>query len=99
VKLIVLFRTAWQALPRLLPLLRHPGVPFWLKAGTVAGALFVVSPLDLLGDIPVLGLFDDATLLALLTSLFVVLAEAALQRRARARASEPRIVRPVALHD
>jgi uncharacterized membrane protein YkvA (DUF1232 family) len=37
-------------------------------------ALFIISPLDIFGDIPVLGLLDDAVLLSLLCMLFVWLA-------------------------
>jgi uncharacterized membrane protein YkvA (DUF1232 family) len=62
------------ALPRVIPLLRHGRVPFWLKAGVVIAALLIVSPLDLFGDIPILGFLDDAVLLALLLNGFVALA-------------------------
>jgi uncharacterized membrane protein YkvA (DUF1232 family) len=60
-----------RALPRVLPLLRDVRVPFWLKAAAVGAALLVISPLDLFGDIPVIGLLDDALLLALLANFFV----------------------------
>ena len=46
-------------------------VPLALKALTGLGALVVVSPVDLLGDVPVLGALDDTLLLALLAWLFV----------------------------
>jgi uncharacterized membrane protein YkvA (DUF1232 family) len=46
-------------------------VPAGLKVLTGLGALFVISPLDPLSDIPVLGLFDDAVLLMLVAWLFV----------------------------
>jgi uncharacterized membrane protein YkvA (DUF1232 family) len=62
------------ALPRVIPLLRHGRVPFWMKAGVIVAALLIVSPLDLFGDIPVLGFVDDAILLALLLNGFVALA-------------------------
>ena len=60
-----------SALPRLLPLMRDARVPQWLKAGTVVAALLIISPLDLLGDIPILGILDDITLLAILSTVFV----------------------------
>jgi uncharacterized membrane protein YkvA (DUF1232 family) len=60
-----------SALPQLLPLMRDARVPQWLKTSTIVSALLIVSPLDLLGDIPVLGIFDDATLLAILMTAFV----------------------------
>ena len=36
----------------------------------LAAAVFVISPLDLLGDIPLLGVVDDAALLALVLAWF-----------------------------
>ena len=46
-------------------------VPFSLKALTAAGALVILSPVDLLGDIPVLGMLDDTLLLVLLGWAFL----------------------------
>lgn len=46
-------------------------VPGALKAATVLGALVIVSPIDLLGDLPVIGMFDDVALLGLLALLFL----------------------------
>jgi uncharacterized membrane protein YkvA (DUF1232 family) len=80
-----------MALPRLLfvaarsarrvwPLLRDERVPAGLKVITGILALLIISPLDVFGDIPVLGLFDDAVLLTLLCMLFVWLATQAIQR-------------------
>jgi uncharacterized membrane protein YkvA (DUF1232 family) len=62
------------------PLMRHAGVPLGLKFGTVAAALLIVSPLDPFADVPVLGLLDDAALLALLAMAFVGLARWLLAR-------------------
>jgi uncharacterized membrane protein YkvA (DUF1232 family) len=62
------------ALPRVLPLFRDRAVPLWLKAATGFLAVLIVSPLDLFGDIPLLGFADDAALLALLATAFVSLA-------------------------
>lgn len=46
--------------------LRHPGAPGWLKLGTAAIALYVLSPVDLLPDvIPFVGLVDDIVLVPL----------------------------------
>ncbi|MDQ6780833.1 MAG: DUF1232 domain-containing protein [Candidatus Eremiobacteraeota bacterium] len=44
-----------------------------LKGVTALAALLIVSPLDILSDIPILGLFDDVALLSLLALLFVKL--------------------------
>jgi uncharacterized membrane protein YkvA (DUF1232 family) len=60
-----------SALPRLMPLMRDERIPQWLKTGTVVGALVIISPLDLFGDIPILGILDDVTLLAILATFFV----------------------------
>ena len=45
-----------------------------LKISALVGALLILSPIDLFGDIPVLGALDDFALLALLAALFVRLA-------------------------
>lgn len=87
-----LLGAARLSLPRVFPLLRDRSVPLWLKAAGVVLALLIVSPLDLFGDIPVLGVFDDAALLALLASAFVLLAEN-LRGRTLVRV-EPRVVNP-----
>jgi uncharacterized membrane protein YkvA (DUF1232 family) len=42
-----------------------------LKLAAAAAALVVISPVDLLGDIPLLGPIDDIALLMLLATLFV----------------------------
>lgn len=59
---------------RMLPLMRDERVPLAMKAGTAMLALLIISPLDVFGDIPVLGLLDDAVLLTLLCTAFVWLA-------------------------
>ena len=46
-------------------------VPAGLKVVTALAALFVISPLDPLSDIPILGVLDDAMLLMLVAWLFV----------------------------
>jgi uncharacterized membrane protein YkvA (DUF1232 family) len=46
--------------------LRQPAAPSWLKWGTAAIVLYVVSPIDLLPDfIPFLGIIDDVVLVPL----------------------------------
>jgi uncharacterized membrane protein YkvA (DUF1232 family) len=54
--------------------MRHPAVPLHLKIIAAALALLIISPLNLLGDIPFLGLFDDVALLGLLAGWFVGMA-------------------------
>lgn len=56
---------------RAFDLVRDPRVPLRLKVLTAAAALFILSPLNILGDIPLLGILDDAALLALVLTWFV----------------------------
>jgi uncharacterized membrane protein YkvA (DUF1232 family) len=65
------FFRAWRSFGAAMRLMRHPQVPLHLKLFAVAGALLIISPLNILGDIPFLGLFDDVALLALLAGWFV----------------------------
>ncbi len=67
------FKRAW-------PLARDTRVPVALKAITAFLALLIISPLDVFGDIPVLGLFDDAVLLTLLCAAFVWFATQAIEK-------------------
>ena len=69
--LLRLLLTSRRTLARAIALVRDVRVPLRLKLLAAAGVLFIVSPLNILGDIPLLGLFDDAALLALLAGWFV----------------------------
>lgn len=52
-------RQLWAAL-------RHPEAPGWLKLGTVAIVLYVLSPIDILPDVlPFFGIADDLVLVPL----------------------------------
>jgi uncharacterized membrane protein YkvA (DUF1232 family) len=52
-------RRLWKAL-------RHPESPTWLKWGTAAIALYLLSPIDLIPDfLPVIGVADDLVLVPL----------------------------------
>jgi uncharacterized membrane protein YkvA (DUF1232 family) len=62
-------------IPRLFPLMRDARVPLWSKIGVVLLAALVLSPFDLLSDVPVLGVIDDATLLLFIVNVFVNFAE------------------------
>lgn len=75
----VLFAAA-RNFSRALPLLRDTRVPVQLKLGTALLALLIISPLDVFGDIPVLGFLDDAVLLTLLCWAFVTLARRLLEK-------------------
>lgn len=69
-----------------LPHMRDNRVPFALKAATAALGVLIISPLDIFGDIPVIGLLDDAVLLTLLSMAFVAVARAMVERPVRAAA-------------
>jgi uncharacterized membrane protein YkvA (DUF1232 family) len=52
-------------------LMGDPLVPLRLKVIVLALAVLILSPLNILGDIPLLGLVDDFALLSLLANWFV----------------------------
>lgn len=70
-RLLRLLFAAKAAIFRTLPLVRDARVPLSLKVVVALIGLLIISPLDLLGDIPVLGALDDAALLTLLCMWFV----------------------------
>ncbi len=71
---------AARELPRLIPLMRNPAVPGGAKIAAVAAAALIVSPLDIFGDIPILGQIDDVVLLGYVVHLFVKFAEKSLAK-------------------
>lgn len=75
---------SWSKLARASRLMRDERVPLGLKLAALALALLILSPLNILGDIPLLGVADDAVMLGGLAALFVRLAESALQRNVTA---------------
>ncbi len=72
---LTLVMTGIRKLPRAIPLFRDPKVPLWSKVATIAAVLFILSPLNLLGDIPGLGFLDDGALVVLVLGRFVSYAE------------------------
>lgn len=70
-RILRLLFAAKTAIFRTVPLLRDARVPLSLKLVAAAIGLLVISPLDLFGDLPVLGALDDAALLTLLCMWFV----------------------------
>jgi len=70
-RLLRLLFAAKTAIFRAIPLLRDARVPIALKVAAAAVGLLIISPLDLFGDVPVLGALDDAVLLTLLCMWFV----------------------------
>lgn len=70
-----LLLTSRKSLGRIPALIQSARVPMRLKLTALALALFILSPLNILGDIPLLGIVDDVALLALLINWFVRTAE------------------------
>jgi len=62
---------AKTAIFRTVPLLRDARVPISLKLLAAAIGLLIISPIDIFGDVPVLGALDDVALLTLLCMWFV----------------------------
>lgn len=60
-----------RKLMQVVPLFKDDRVPASLKGLAVVLAVLIFTPLNILGDIPVIGLFDDAALLLFLTGWFV----------------------------
>ena len=73
--LLKLLFTSRRSLARIPALVQSARVPMRLKLIALALALFIISPLNILGDIPLLGIVDDMALLALLVNWFVRTAE------------------------
>jgi uncharacterized membrane protein YkvA (DUF1232 family) len=61
----------WRSFGDAFRMMRSPRVPLHLKIIAGALALLIISPLNILGDIPLLGLFDDVALLGILAGWFV----------------------------
>ncbi|MGH2447980.1 MAG: YkvA family protein [Chloroflexota bacterium] len=51
-------------------LFRDERVPAWQRAGTVALLAFIFSPLDFIGDIPIVGQFWDFTMAVVVLDAF-----------------------------
>jgi uncharacterized membrane protein YkvA (DUF1232 family) len=64
----------WRSFGDAFRMMRSPRVPLHLKIIAGALALLIISPLNILGDIPLLGLFDDVALLGILAGWFVAAA-------------------------
>jgi uncharacterized membrane protein YkvA (DUF1232 family) len=68
-----LFRV-WHKFRDAFGLMRRREVPLHLKLIAAGLALLIISPLNILGDLPLLGLLDDVALLSLLAGWFVAAA-------------------------
>ena len=88
--------TARRELPRVLPLLRDARIPLRMKIAAGLAALFIISPLNILGDIPLLGFLDDAALLLFLAHWFVGYGERTLAKSSATETTTMRDVSPSA---
>ncbi len=70
-KLFRLFFSLRTTAVRAFELFGDKRIPLRLKVLTLLAAVFILSPLNILGDIPLIGILDDAALLALLLNWFV----------------------------
>lgn len=77
-RLAYFLRTAFQ---RGAALFLNPHVSTKRKVLALIAALFVLSPLNILGDIPFLGIFDDVVLLGFVLNWFVNASERELFKR------------------
>ncbi len=75
VNVLRMLTTLQRQVPRVLPLMKDAGVPLWAKVLAIGAAVLIVSPLDILSDIPIVGFFDDAVLLGFVVNAFVRFAE------------------------
>lgn len=75
-KVIRYFRLVrvWRSFGSAFKMMRSRRVPLHLKLIAGLLALLIISPLNILGDIPVLGLLDDVALLSMLAGWFVAAA-------------------------
>ena len=54
---------------------RDPQVPLRIKLAALALLLLILSPLNVLGDLPFFGLLDDVALISILLGWFIKTAE------------------------
>ena len=73
--------------------MRDERIPVGLKAATGVLGLLIISPLDIFGDIPVLGLLDDAVLLSLLAMVFVAIGTRLLEKNVTVKNVTPNVPR------
>ncbi len=49
--------------------LKDKGTPLWIKLGVIATVIYILSPIDLIPDLPVLGYIDDVMVLSLMITV------------------------------
>lgn len=65
------WRSVWQDIQLSWRLLRDPRVPLRLKAIPFLVGIYLLSPFDLIGFIPIIGQLDDLAILVLGIRLFI----------------------------
>lgn len=61
---------------------RHPATPGFVKLGTLLLAVYAISPVDLVPDLPFLGWVDDAAILMLAIPFLLKRVPAAVRQQA-----------------
>ena len=82
-----------RKLMAVLPMMRDERVPVSLKGLAVILALLVFTPVNFLGYIPIIGLFDDAALLMFISTWFVREAAKHVERNVTAPSLSTQIAR------
>ena len=49
--------------------LKNKETPLWIKLAVIATVIYILSPVDLVPDIPILGYIDDITLLSVMIAV------------------------------
>ncbi|MFT4102227.1 MAG: DUF1232 domain-containing protein [Burkholderiaceae bacterium] len=70
--------------------LRDARTPLLVKAGTVAVLAYLISPIDLIPDLPIIGWVDDATLLMVAIPFLLDRLPAAVRTQAQAASERSR---------
>src|SRR5262245_41482556 len=96
----LLLRTLFSQARLGVRLLREPRVPLMAKAVPLLGALYLVSPLDLVPDIfPLLGQIDDVSLILIALAVFLRLSPPEAVAFHRAAIAESRPYTPMSATD
>ncbi len=73
-------RSRWAALKRqarlIIDLMRDHRLPIWLRAIPIVGIVYLLSPIELLPDVPLFpfGLLDDLVVIGVCLTLFMAMA-------------------------
>lgn len=76
------FRTAGKEALMLAWAFRHPGTPRFVKVGSLLLVAYVLSPVDLIPDVPIMGWIDDAAILMMAVPFLLKRLPAAVRQQA-----------------